>query len=657
MLADKTATAMPTNSCLGDVICIKCFGEKLSDKKYREKIKKDVASSICALANSNGGKVELRGKEAEGNFVSTSLLDSLTRTIEQSLISRLGAEITESMDIFENKHEKMIEITVHKARLFVTIKYNLYRPTQKQVEVVDNLPNALQIMNRKFVDQPVQLGSHRKEFFYGQDCDLGENDVIQFKHLKSDSSKRVTLADRMVGKSNKFNCYVSAFANHRGGHIYYGIDDHGVVRGEEIVEISKIEKKVEEAIKKIIWPDTIVQPYRAKHWGIFFEPVLDENSNPIPSTFVIVIFIAPCFGGVFTEEPESYEMVEGKVEKMSFTTWKEKLQPVGLNMRKQEVPSTIKRISLSPAARKRCIMAHEVLTEAVNNGEWEFFASCANQHERKYPNNLEVKLVVLSRKVMANYRIGRIHVASVFLTDFQESFPRAEQPLVFEVVFLSLKLAVARVSGKNAKSRDILVDALTLAERIEPGHFTAPIYLVAASIIDDCQNDARLSPDLLCIKALEHLEYVEDAPMVRADKYHAAHIILATYHMGYNLSGKVIKKDIDKESFQTAKASIMAVNQSVCDGNPLTRYREIWLELTQSMLCMRHPQLEPEKQGICNKAALKYAKKAVAQAKESGLEEMTCWAQTTIASCTETLLLVELRRMENIKVFKAQQKV
>jgi predicted HTH transcriptional regulator len=42
----------------------------------------------------------------------------------------------------------------------------------------------------------------------------------------------VSLADRMVSKHIRFACYVSAFANHRGGHIYYGVKDDGSVEGE-----------------------------------------------------------------------------------------------------------------------------------------------------------------------------------------------------------------------------------------------------------------------------------------------------------------------------------------------------------------------------------------------------------------------------------------
>ncbi|XP_028404401.1 uncharacterized protein LOC114527031 [Dendronephthya gigantea] len=208
----------------------------------------------------------------------------------------------------------------------------------------------------------------------------------------------------MIGKSNKFSCYVSAFANHRGGHIYYGIDDDGIVQGENIEEHSEIEKKVEKSIQKMIWPDVIGRPKRGEHWEIFFEPVLDEKSNPIPSTFVIVIFIAPCFGGVFTEEPESYEMVEGKVKRMSFTTWKAKLQPGYLNKTKQEVPPTIKCISLRPAANKCCTEVNEVLTEAINNANWESFTRRAIEFKQKYPNNLESLHQFMNVKTTQNSR-------------------------------------------------------------------------------------------------------------------------------------------------------------------------------------------------------------------------------------------------------------
>ncbi|XP_028404404.1 uncharacterized protein LOC114527034 [Dendronephthya gigantea] len=629
--------------------------KETSDKKGKEKIKKDVAISVCAFSNSNGGNVEIRVEETEGNLVSTAALDSLTRMLEQSLISRFGVDITKSVDFKEEKHEKIILIKVRKVPSLVTYKCNLYRPLQKQVELIGNVQIALKIMSRRFVDQPVQLGSHHKTFHKGQDCGFVEDVVIQFKLVMAAPSKRVTLADRMTGKSNKFSCYVSAFANHRGGHIYYGIDDDGIVQGEETEKNSEVLNKVEKAIQKMIWPDVIGQPKRGEHWEIFFQPVLDEKSNPIPSTFVIVIFIAPCFGGVFTEEPESYEMVEGKVERMPFITLKEKLQPAGQKKRKQKVPSAIKRISLSSASKKRCLKVLEVLTDAINNGEMESFESRASQLERSYPNDLGVQLVVLARRVMACYRRGNICEASVLVNEKQELFIRAGEP--FSSVFVLLKAALECVSGESSEPRDILTHALTMAERIEPGIFTTAGMLVAASTYDIPKVDEGLSPDEFCITALEHLEYVEGAPVTQADMYHLAHITLATYLLGFNLSGKMIKKDIDKESFEKAKKSVMEVNQSVCDGNPLTEYREIWFKLAQSMLSIRRAQFETEKQNKYIKDAFRYAKKAYDQAKDYRLKETASWVQNTIASFIEALVLAKLTVMKNIKVFKVRQKV
>ncbi|XP_028404233.1 uncharacterized protein LOC114526898 [Dendronephthya gigantea] len=603
--------------------------------RVREKIKKDVAIAVCALSNSNGGTVEIRVEETEGNLVSTTTLASLTRTLEQSLISRFGAHITNSVDFDEVKHEKNILITVTKGPLLVAFKCNLYRPTRKQVELIRNIPDSLELINTRCVE-PVELGSHQKTFLKGQDCGFVENEVIQFKLLKSDSSKRVTLADRMIGKSNKFSCYVSAFANHRGGHIYYGINDDGIIHGEKTEKNSEILKKVEKAIQKMIWPDVIGQPKRGEHWEIFFQPVLGEKSNLIPSTFVIVIFIARCCGGVFTEEPESYEMVEGKVKRMSFTTMNEELQQsIGLYKRKPVIPSAIKRISLSPAAEKRCIEVNEVLTEDINNVKWKSFAQSAKRFEhQKYPGKLEVKLMVFLRKLMATYRQG--NEASNLFTEYRGCFSRAGEP--FESFFRFSEKVVARVSGKAAsESRDISTDALAIAEMMEHGLLTAAALLIAA-LVYDSRNDKGPSPVELCLMAMEHLKYVEEATVARPDMIHTAHILLAAYYLGYNMSGKMIKEHIDKESLQKAKTSIMTVNESDCDGNRLMPYREIWLTLAQAILYKRRAQLQPEKQTKFLSDAFKLAKKAENLAKDSGLKEMVCWAQTAIASCTEALL-------------------
>ncbi len=259
-----------------------------------------------------------------------SKMSLVIRILEQSMISIIGTRTISNIN-FKTDQESTV-VSVKKVDFLTTTNYNLYLPSQTQVvfvspvESLEHVKND--IMNRKIVPQPVQLGSRCQMFLKDNECSFQESKVVAFKCLKSGQSKRTTLADRMTGKGNKFSCYVSGFANYSGGHIYYGIRDDGVVAGECIPnekDKNEITKKVEKAIKKMIWPLQIGQPKRGVHWDIFIEPVLDENSKPIPSTFVVVIYIAPCLGGVFTEEPECYEMVEGKVMKMSFTTWKKKI--------------------------------------------------------------------------------------------------------------------------------------------------------------------------------------------------------------------------------------------------------------------------------------------------------------------------------------------
>ena len=301
------------------------------DKNYKEKILKEIIVTICAMLNTNGGKVVIN---IDGDSsISNSQISLMVRMVEQRLKDIIGTKIISHVDFKEDK--ETVTIFVKKADSLITVHYHLCLPSQTQViQVPPSKPQEEvknEIVNRNAVDEPVQLESHKKIFFENKECGLSETKTVQLKKLKADASKNTTLADRIVGKSNKFSCYVSAFANYNGGHIYYGIDDTGIVAGELIedeMDKSEIIKKVEKSMNKMIWASKSEQPKRKKHWEIFFEPVFDDNSALIPLTFVIVIYIAPCLGGVFTEDPECYEMVKGKVEKMSFTTWKKRiLQP------------------------------------------------------------------------------------------------------------------------------------------------------------------------------------------------------------------------------------------------------------------------------------------------------------------------------------------
>ena len=254
----------------------------------------------------------------------------------------------------------------------------------------------------------------------------------------------------------------------------------------------------------MIWPEQIGQPKRGEHWEIWFQPVQDENFNSIPSTFVIVIYIAPCLGGVFTEEPECYEMVNKQVKKMSFITWKNRMLCTDENL---GIPPAVQRIKWSSmTTESHCCKAYGVLARAINNGKWELFSKAAKKLEYKYPE-VEVQLVVLSQRVVASYRKGYVRTATGWLVKYEERLPEANNHLIMtiKVLLLCLKAALKRMKMEFEASRKILNEALLLAESIPPGFVTASTLAFVAMHEHSGLNDAP-SPEILCIKVLEALK-------------------------------------------------------------------------------------------------------------------------------------------------------
>ena len=412
------------NICIDETRHVIVLGKFEKNKRYKEQIVQEIKVAIFAMLNSNGGKVVI-DFETDSNEIPVggspfSQMASVIRILEQSMISIIELHQTISNMDFTEDNDRII-ILVKKVDFLITINYNLYLPSQTQVVQVSSLEPKEKvkddIINRKVILEPVRTGSHCQIFHKDSICRIRESKTVQLKHLEAQATKRTTLADRIVGKGNKFTCYVSAFANYSGGHIYYGISD-GVVVGELIPsERDKIEitKKVEKAIKKMIWPEDVGQPKQTKQWDIFFEPVVDKDNKPIPSTFVIVIYIAACLGGVFTEDPECYEMVDEKIRKMSLATWKKRMLLPGRWTSGEEIPGSTPRIKCNSAERP------ELLRKLVSNGHWDaVLKEC--KILRKQPLLCKRMLVVLSKETAACYRRDQLTKAQVklyFITNVQ----------------------------------------------------------------------------------------------------------------------------------------------------------------------------------------------------------------------------------------------
>ena len=198
-----------------------------------------------------------------------------------------------------------------------TVNYNLYFATESQVQQVDSSETVESVVENiigkkrkpKDCKEDFTFGSHYRRFALGEAVPLRESKDTQFKCLKDEKSKNSDMVTRM--QKNKLTSYISAFANGDGGHIYYGINDQKVVVGQVVENQEAITREVEKIIKKMIRPEV----ERGKHWKIFFEPV-----SGVDDKFVIVIAVAPSQqDAVFAEEPESYHMVDGQVERLNHT--------------------------------------------------------------------------------------------------------------------------------------------------------------------------------------------------------------------------------------------------------------------------------------------------------------------------------------------------
>ena len=629
------------------------LGKFEKNKRYKEQIIQEIIAVICAMLNCNGGTVVTDIETAKNDNpvgdTPFSQMSLVIRILEQSLTSIIGIKQTVSNINFQENVESIV-ICVKKSDSLITTNYNLYLPSQTQVVQISPLELNEKvkdgIINRKSVVEPVEIGSHCQTFCKGTICDIRESKTVQLKHLEAHATKRTTLADRITGKGNKLTCYVSAFANHIGGHIYFGITCDRVVVGEVIPneeDKREITKKVEKTIKKMIWPEYIGQPKRGEHWEIFFVLVLDEGNKPIPSTFVIVIYIAPCLGGVFTEAPDCYEMLDGKVKKMSVASWKKKILLQGGERElcsREQVPRSISPITWSSArARKSFTESDEVLIRLINNGEWDTIL-------KKFETLQERgKLLILSKQITACCRRGQFKKARDYLKEYDKILPKTEDRPIFEVMRLYLEAALKRASGDFNALKELLIAALSMAEFIEPGLVPAIVYLFAATVVDLIYSDYPemiSSPAFLSRRALQHLHRVPDSSDSLLAMKQKAHITLATFHLGCNINGQHIKKDVDSSDLKEAATSI-AVCKRADHTRPLTKYHEAQLELVLSSYNYRRSQVIPDEKVCYLREAFKHAEECEHLAKSLEFIEMVEWSQTHKAFCTEELLRAKFK--------------
>lgn len=201
-------------------------------KKIHEDIDQ-VVKFISALMNTDGGVIRLNNKchaKADPeNFDSWfgRVEQKLFKTCSKFLSFCRGNSYSNQMDSFDKlpqqrcNTEKLLLKVKPRRDWICTIELYLYLPRVTDVLVVE-LTEVPSLLNNTDCSHSVhEFFQIIEPFEYGKvhpDA-KEESDQVQFKEIKAKESD-------IPGKfSNMVNKYISAFCNHKGGRIFFGIED------------------------------------------------------------------------------------------------------------------------------------------------------------------------------------------------------------------------------------------------------------------------------------------------------------------------------------------------------------------------------------------------------------------------------------------------
>lgn len=290
----------------------------------KNKIPKEVDAIlqlVCACLNSQK-PIAIKLENKHFKTAETKDFDEWYDRLEKKMKSYFLDTPTDliQLDKSSNCNSTYITLQIRPAKLLCSLDTHLYFPAVSSVDQVKN-EKAIEILtqNKHFGELPF---SHDNKFVLNQTVkDLRREDVdVQFKAITGKNIPR-TLVD-MASK------YISAFANHKGGSIYFGIEDkHASVVGVDIsnTDESTIANSLEERIRQMQWINSPLTMEKGKHWDIWFEEIdqMSEVSQE-KQLRVIIVSVAEMPGGVSTTIPESfYTDDDGNVlQYMDILQWK-----------------------------------------------------------------------------------------------------------------------------------------------------------------------------------------------------------------------------------------------------------------------------------------------------------------------------------------------
>ncbi|XP_052773230.1 schlafen family member 13-like [Mya arenaria] len=287
-----------------------------------------VLKHVCALLNSGGGILHMRNLDAERGVVLSKHLDTWWSGMEIKMAEILSHDdICNYFDLVGNHDDRDLYLFVKTAEHLCTLKYHCRLPTDTATHDVTYQSLMRLLVERGEPGTLEDLPLVPDRYVFGRSASelKKETKQIQFKQLCAAKNKQKgtsTLPERVCGLMVK---YVSAFANHAGGHIYFGIaDTRANVVGEEMTHADQrnLEQLIAGRMRNMIWGDRNVPVSRGVHWDVNFYPV--ENAPKKTVRVVVVVSVVRFPGGVFTHCPvSSYVSTSGRLEEFTFTQWRD----------------------------------------------------------------------------------------------------------------------------------------------------------------------------------------------------------------------------------------------------------------------------------------------------------------------------------------------
>ena len=327
---------------------------KESKEKKKETLEK-VIKHIVALQNSVGGVIRI---SESGNDEETIIKqrDIWVQMLEQRLVDTIGQD-----QVKQCFHCRNVSgcpyLFVKKCKRICTQYSGLKIPLQRSVKDA-TYEDTLNILNHNSVephsessslemseeedmghdsgypeDTPTNWADEKPaEFYYESKVSFEESDTVQFKLIKDG---RATLKELLDDIERLLPNYVSAFANHHGGNVYFGIHDDGTVKGQVVenedgkTEIKKVVEKImkrknENQVMIRIWGEPDFIPKYDEQWSVEFVEVIGKEEGDERCVDVVVVKIKPFSGGMFLKPPLAWKVDESseKIIKMDFDEWR-----------------------------------------------------------------------------------------------------------------------------------------------------------------------------------------------------------------------------------------------------------------------------------------------------------------------------------------------